>query len=168
MGKKTNTIKKLDNNSTSGKKQTNPNSLANLIPGANKKGRPVGKLNFDTRIEMAIDVLANKYVEDMNSKNKKVKGYKPITLEDVDIEGDIFAQYLNKARNGSEKMLIDFIDRRHGKATQRLELTGKDGSPIEYQERMAKADAETDEWVRGWVKVPKKEDDNTTNTTTKG
>jgi len=152
MAKKVKTTKKLDKNSTSGKKQTNPNSLANLIPGANKNGRPKGKLNFDTRIDMAIDVLAQKYVTDMNERNKKKKGYKPLTLEDVDIEGDIFLQYLNMARNGKDKMVIDYMDRRHGKATAKIELTGKDGDPIVYEERKKEAKSKARRMLDMWVK----------------
>lgn len=140
---------KLDINSTSGKKQTNPNSLANLIPGANKNGRPKGKLNFDTRVDMAIEVLARKYVQDFNSKKENKN--KQIKLDDVDIEGDIFAQFLNKARNGNERMIDSFLDRRHGKATSRIELTGKDGDPIAYEERKREAKSKARRMLDLWV-----------------
>lgn len=113
--------------------------IANLIPGANKNGRPKGKLNYDTRVDMAIEVLAQKYVTEQNEKNKSKKGYVPLTLDDVDIEGDIFAQHLNKARNGDRHFIDSFLDRRHGKATQRVEMSGINGDPIEYAVRVEEA-----------------------------
>jgi hypothetical protein len=113
--------------------------IANLIPGANKNGRPKGKLNYDTRVDMAIEVLANKYVEEQNTKNKGKKGYVPLTIDDVDIEGDIFAQHINKARNGDRHFIDSFLDRRHGKATQRVEMSGVNGNPIEHAVKVEEA-----------------------------
>lgn len=129
--------------------------MANLIPGANKKGRPVGKRSFDTLVEMAIQKLAGEYVDQQNEKikqindaievwnsdpensKKKKRLKKPlVAIEDVDIEGDIFRQYMNLARNGNLKAIDSFLDRRHGKAKQPVELTGKDGNPIEYVQKV--------------------------------
>jgi len=124
-------------------RRISPKSIANLKPPIkpgevrNPTGRPKGKLNFDTRVDMAMELLARKYVDDFNKK-KENKNHQ-IKLEDIDIEGDIFAQFINKARNGSDKMIDSFLDRRHGKATQKVELSGKDGNPIEYSIKLEEA-----------------------------
>lgn len=120
---------------------------ANLIPGANKEGRPKGILNFKTRVTMAIELLAQKYVDDYNKKHPKSK----IDIKDVDILGDIFQQAVNKARNGDHKAITDLFDRIYGKATQTVEMTGKDGGPVTYAMKMAEVDAETDAWFKTWV-----------------
>lgn len=136
----------------------------------NPKGRGKGVLNYKTRIDMALDQLAEEFAKTHNIKYKETiatKKRKALTGADVDIMGDVFKQYVNMARNGNLKAIDSLLDRTYGKATQPIELTGKDGDPIQYQERMAKADAETDEWVKAWVKVPKKQNDNTSNGTTK-
>lgn len=131
-------------------------NLKPIQPGEtrNPNGRPKGKLNFDTRIDMAIEVLANTYVKKYNKEHKK-----QITLDDVDIEGDIFLQYINKARSGDSKMMPDFMDRRHGKATQTIQVSGKDGNPIEYK-MMVEAGAERlrkfqDKWFKKPVMAKK-------------
>lgn len=130
----------------------------NNLNGIHKKagpGRPKGKLNYDTRIDYAIEVLSQKYIDDMNKKNKKVKGYIPLTLDDVDLEGDIYMQAFNKARNGNEKMMIDFFDRRQGKATQKVELTGKDGGSIEYTMKLKEAEERIKKFQDKWFKNKK-------------
>jgi len=146
---------KKNSGKNSGESKVPPNLQGHEFkPGqsGNPNGRPKGKLNFDTRVDMAIEVLAQKYVTDINEKNKNKRGYKPITLDDVDIEGDIFLQYLNMARNGKEKMVIDYMDRRHGKATAKIELTGKDGDPIVYEERKKEAKSKARRMLDMWVK----------------
>lgn len=126
---------------------------ANLIPGANKNGRPKGKLNFDTRVDMAIEYLAQELVKKHNSdpKNKS----KQLKIDDIDIEGDIFAQLINKARSGNDKMIDSFLDRRHGKAKQPIEMSGQNGNPIEMklvaEENVKKAKA----FMAKWTKKPK-------------
>ncbi len=136
-----NFMKKTKNNEKNNediRKKQNAN-LKPIKPGEsrNPKGRPKGKLNFDTRIDLAIDALAEAYV---NTQNKDPKNKnKQITINDVDIEGDIFKQYLNKARAGDNKFALHFMDRRHGKAVQPVELTGKDGKAIEFSVRLQKA-----------------------------
>jgi phosphoribosylformylglycinamidine (FGAM) synthase-like enzyme len=123
---------------------------ANLIPGANKKGRPKGKLNYNTRFDLAVDFLAEQLVlkhnADPKNKNKQLK------LDDVDINNDLFAQAIQKARNGSEKMLIDIFDRRYGKATQPIELSGKDGDPIQYEIEMKEAEGRLKKFQNKWFK----------------
>lgn len=136
-------MKNTDNIKNSVKTGTEPVGRAkgykNLIPGANKNGRPKGKLNYDTRVDMAIAVLSQKYVDEMNKKNAKVKGYKPITVDDVDIEGDIFMQHLNKARAGDRHFIDSFLDRRHGKAKQPVELSGGINATIEHEIKIKEA-----------------------------
>lgn len=126
--------------------------VANLIPGANKNGRPKGKLNYDTRVDMAIEILAQKYVDDMNKKNKDKKGYKPMTLDDVDIEGDIFAQHLNKARNGDRHFIDSFLDRRYGKATQPITLPGSIFNTPEYEKGIKDAEKRMQAFNKKWFK----------------
>ncbi len=144
-----NNRKKIETNSKGNLRGTSPASKSNLIPGG--PGRPKGKLNYDTRVDMAIEVLAKKYVETENAKNKNKKGYVPLTLDDVDIEGDIFAQHLNKARNGDRHFIDSFLDRRHGKATARIELSGIDGDPIVYEERKKEAKSKARRMLDLWT-----------------
>lgn len=140
-------------------------NLKPIKPGErrNPNGRPKGKLNYDTMVDMAIQSLAEKFVAKHNAdpKNKK----RQITIDDVDIEKDIFEQHVNKARSGDQKAIDSFLDRRHGKATQPVELSGINGEPIQHVTQMALADEETEEWVKMWTK-PKKQDDNRTDTGT--
>jgi len=156
--------KKLEKNSTGKKKATSKKVSApkpvtekkerpqnkNLIPGANKNGRPKGKLNFDTRVDMAINFLAEQYVIAHNAKKENKN--KQITIEDVDIEGDIFAQLLQKARSGDTKMIDSFLDRRHGKATTRIELGGLDGDPIQHEVRVTEAKEKARGMLSKWLK----------------
>lgn len=158
MTKRLETTKKIETNSkaeekvnSSGNKRgTSPASIANLKAGG--PGRPKGKLNYDTRVDMAIEALALKFVQSENAKNKNKKGYVPLTIDDVDIEGDIFMQHLNKARGGDRHFIDSYLDRRYGKATQKVELTGKDGNPIEYEMKLKEAQAELKRNQSKWFK----------------
>lgn len=148
------------------KRGLSSNSKKNLKPfkpgeSGNPTGRAKGALDYKTRVSMAVDVLAQKYVADYNSKHKK-----QINIEDVDIYGDIFQQALNKARNGDIRAIIDFFDRLYGKAKTQVEVSGINGNPIEHVALIAEADAETDEWVKMWTKNKPKQNDNTANTGT--
>lgn len=138
-------------NSSGNKRGTSPESLSNLKKDAGP-GRPKGKLNYDTRVDMAIEALAIKYAEDQNKKNAKVKGYVPITADDVDIEGDIFMQHINKARGGDRHFIDSFLDRRHGKATQRVEMTGKDGEAMQYEVKVTEAKERARGMLNKWLK----------------
>lgn len=113
-------------------------------------GRPKGKLNFDTRVDMAIEFLAEQYVAQHNAKKENKN--KQITREDVDIEGDIFAQMLQKARAGNEKMIDSFLDRRHGKAKQTIELGGVDGDPIKHEVKVTEAKEKARGMLSKWLK----------------
>lgn len=139
--------KSKENREVTGK-GNHPNSKANLKVGG--PGRPKGKLNYDTRVDMAIQALAEIYVAQHNAK-KENKG-KEITLDDVDIEGEIFMQHLKKARSGDQKAIDSFLDRRHGKATARIELTGKNGNPIEIEERKKEAKQKARKMLGLWTK----------------
>ena len=152
----TNQTKNSDKNSGKGKKGK-PENLTPFKPGqtGNPNGRPKGKLNYDTRVDMAIEMLAMKYVEEMNKKNKKVKGYKPMTVEDVDIEGDIFMQHLNKARAGDRHFIDSFLDRRYGKAKQPIELPGSIFNTPEYNKSMIEAEAKIKAFQDKWFKKKK-------------
>lgn len=111
----------------------------------NPTGRPKGILNYKTRVTLAIEVLATKYLSDYNKKHKK-----KITLADVDILGDVFQQAINKARLGDMKAITDLFDRLYGKATQILEVSGKDGNPIEYSEKIKEAEEKYKSWQDKW------------------
>lgn len=121
-------------------------------PSINPNGRPKGILNFKTRLKMAIDVLAREYVKKENAKKENKN--KQIKVEDVDILGDIFSQYLNKSRNGNERLLIHLIEMAYGKPKQGVEVSGAlSGESLSEQEkRMEKAEKEMDKWEAGWVK----------------
>lgn len=132
---------------------------ANLTPGG--PGRPKGKLNFDTRVDMAIEVLAQAYVKAHNEKKENKN--KQITVKDIDIEGDIFAQFIQKARGGDLKAIDSFLDRRHGKATSRIELTGKDGDPIKMEHDVKVAREKIKRWQSNWFKKDKQDGNKGTN-----
>lgn len=160
MEKKTKTTKNNEKNNVDKKERPQNKNLKPIQPGEtrNPNGRPKGKLNYDTRVDMAIEALALAMVAQHNKK-KENKGNQ-ITVDDIDIEGDIFMQHLNKARAGDSKAMPDFLDRRHGKATQRMEITGKDGNPIEYKERIANAKERMKKFQDRWfisVEVKKEE-----------
>jgi len=128
-------IEKISKDGT--KRGLNPNSTKNLKPikpgeVRNPNGRPEGALSWDTRIELNMTILAQKYVRDFNKKNPK----KAIKIEEVDMESDIFQQYINKARNGNDKILLHFMDKRYGRPSQPIVVTGKDGDPVEYTIRV--------------------------------
>jgi len=123
---------------------------SNLIPGANKNGRPKGVLNFTTRLEIGLRILAEKYVEDNNKKYKQKS--KHIKVDDVDIMGDIFLQYINKARTGDLKAMDSIFDRAYGKATQRLEHTGENGNPIEIELRKKEAKSKARKMLDRYLK----------------
>lgn len=150
-----NSVKNSVTAKTTGNTEKSKSRTRGLIPfkpgeSGNPKGRPKGKLNYDTRVDMAIQALAEIYVAQHNAK-KENKG-KEITLDDVDIEGEIFMQHLKKARSGDQKAIDSFLDRRHGKATARIELTGKNGNPIEIEERKKEAKQKARKMLGLWTK----------------
>ena len=142
-------------------KKTNK-GWANLKPAKkgevrNPKGRPQGIMDFRQRVELSIKFLAEQYVEKHNLDPKNADKPK-MKVEDVDIMGDVFAQYINKARNGELKAMDSLFDRVYGKAKQPVELTGANGGAVEHSVEMTMAEKDVDQWVEGWVKVKKKND----------
>jgi len=93
---------------------------------------------------MAVDLLAEQYVAQHNKKHKA-----KITIDEVDIMGDIFAQLVNKARNGDQKAIDSLLDRVYGKATQPVEVGGIVGNPLAEAQRKA-AMAEVEAWESQW------------------
>lgn len=139
-----------ETNSKGNKRGMNKKSRSNLQMGG--PGRPKGKLNYDTMVDLAMEALAIKFVEQHNAKRENKNNQ--ITLDDIDIEKDIFIQAIQKARNGDPKMIIDFQDRRYGKATQRVELTGKDGNAITYEMQVQQAEERIRRFQDKWFKKP--------------
>lgn len=122
-------------------------------PSPNPSGKPKGILNFKTRLEMALNILAEEYARQHNSKKENKD--KQITADDVDIMGDIFRQYVNNARNGREKMITDILDRAYGKPTQPVKLGGVvANSPIPKEDIPKTADK-----IEKWLSMWKSQDD---------
>lgn len=87
-----------------------------LLPGntANPNGRPLGQRNYATIYREALVQLA------------EAKNMTPEQVENL-----IEQTGLSKALEGDYKFFQDVRDRIHGKAPQSLEVTGKDGGPID-------------------------------------
>ena len=129
--------------------------LANIEPhkfqpgqSGNPSGRPPGKRNFDTLVDLAIEALAAEYVKQWNKKHKT----KQITIDDVDIESDIFKQLVNRARNGDQKAIDSFLDRRHGKPVQPIKNSNDPEDPL-VQAQIRAVEAEIEAWERGWEEI---------------
>lgn len=144
-------------------KGSNPNSLANLngTKGIAGPGRTLGKRNFNTLVDLAIKNLAEIMVNTRNAeikKNKKLTAKQKkdsyITIDDLDIESEIFMKLVQKARNGDQKAIDSFLDRRFGKAGQ-----GKPGGEPETKaeaeaKRKEEAKKRATEMMKKWF--PKK------------
>lgn len=81
-------------------REINPNSLKNLKPykkgqTGNPKGRPLGKKNFDTIFNTALEIF------EMNG--------------DEDYQMEIFKQVIKMARNGDVRAICLFMDIYYGK-----------------------------------------------------
>lgn len=166
MPKKVTKTKKTEKKPRNTQKSKNSTQKEERVQNKNLKrdagpGRPKGKLNFDTRVDMAMEVLAEAYVKAHNKKYKQKARH--ITRADVDIEGDIFAQFIQKARGGDLKAIDSFLDRRHGKATSRIELTGKDGDPIKMEHDVKVAREKIKRWQSNWFKKDKQDGNKGTN-----
>lgn len=144
-------VKNSGKNSGSQEKKGRVENLTPFEPGrsGNPEGRPKGKRNFDTLVDLAIEALAVQFAEQHN-KQKKNK-YKQMKAEDVDIEADIFRQFINRARNGDLKAIDSFLDRRHGKAVQPIEHGGITGNPL-TEAQIKAAEAEVEAWQELWTK----------------
>lgn len=107
----------LPQQNTSGKLEPNVQrdpATGRLLPGSalNPSGRPPGAENFKTVFEKAL-----KQVAALNKKDP----------EHLYIE--IISKGIQRARNGDFRFFKDLMDRIHGKAAEKLDLTS-DGQPI--------------------------------------
>lgn len=131
------------------KRGKSPGSVARYFPpgvSGNPNGKKPGTLNYNTRVDLALTAFAHKFVEQYNKKHKR-----KITVDQVDIEGEIFQQLINKARAGDMKAIDSFLDRRFGKATQPLAVGGIPGHPIGVE--LAAESKERDEWEAQWEQL---------------
>jgi hypothetical protein len=91
----------------------------NLIPikkgeRLNPRGRGVGVKDYRTLYREAILKIAK-----ANDKDP------------IELELEIVSKGLSLARKGDYRFYKDLLDRLHGQATQRKEITGADGNPLE-------------------------------------
>lgn len=139
-------VRKTAAKKSAAKKTTHKRNTSGLKPfkpgeSGNPAGRPKGSLNFNTRVDIAINVMAQQFADGYNKRYAKsiANGRrKEMTAEDVDIEGDIFRQFLNKARSGDQKAIDSFMDRRYGKAKVPIELSGDPSNPIKHEVEIKK------------------------------
>ena len=80
----------------------------------NPNGRPKGQKNYATLYREALIKLAK-----LNNKSPD------------ELELDILSKGILNARAGDYRFYKDLLDRLHGTAISRAELTGKDGNPIQ-------------------------------------
>ena len=87
----------------------------------NPKGRPKGSKNRSTLFRYWLD------------QQKEITN--PITgeAETLDFENEIILATIERARNGDLKAVEIVLDALYGKATQRTEVTGKDGTDFNKQ-----------------------------------
>ncbi len=108
-------------------------SNANLVTfkkgqSGNPKGRKKGQRDYITIYKEAL---------------RKIGEAKDMTPEEVE---DLLHQVgLEKALKGDPKFHSDVLDRLHGKATQKQEITGEDGGPINTSLTVTFKDADNDD-----------------------
>lgn len=117
----------MDEKPKKSKAGTHPNSLKALEPTKWKKGqkppgagRPKGSLSLKARFEKYMDVEV---------KVKKPDG----SVMDAPAIEAICLAIMSQAAKGNVKAASLLFDRVYGKESQKLELTGKDGDPIEFE-----------------------------------
>lgn len=104
-------------------KGVSPNSLKNLKkfekgnPGG---GRPKGSLSLKERMD--------KYI-DLDTKVVMPDG----TITDKSVMDSIVLALLSKARKGDVPAAKEILDRYYGKEAEKVELTGRDGKPLEIE-----------------------------------
>ena len=130
---------------------------------ANPKGKPKGTLNFNTRMNLALERFTDEFVEQHNSKYKQKARH--ITKEDVDIEGDIFMKFVSTARSGDMKAIKEFMEMRYGKAAQTHRHGGIDNDAIKFEEMKRESKSKAKAFMKKWTGVevaetPDEEDDN--------
>lgn len=114
-----------------GRSQTNPNSLANLIPfqkgtSGNPEGKPIGALNVSTIMIELLQQIApqmiidTKFVKEFCRENKQVTNAHA-TVCRILYEGIV---------KGESWALKEISDRTEGRAKQSVALTGEDGEDL--------------------------------------
>lgn len=106
-------------------KGVHPNSLKNLElgkfkPGEKHGGRPKGALSLKERMAKFID---------LQTKVKMPDG----SITDATVMESIILSLLAQAAKGNINAIKEVLDRNFGKEAQPVELTGKDGQPIEIE-----------------------------------
>lgn len=107
-------------------KGVHPNSLKALEATKYKKGkvptggRPKGALSLKERL--------NKYLE-MEMKTKMPDG----TITDKQVLDNVILSLLAKAIKGDVRAIEVVLERQFGKEADKVELTGRDGQPIEIE-----------------------------------
>lgn len=107
-------------------KGKHPNSLKNLkkfevghapVPGC---GRPPGAISLKERMDRYIYLPTKVAMPDG-------------TITDKEVMDSVVLALLSKARKGDVPAAKEILDRYYGKQSDKLELTGKDGQPLEVQ-----------------------------------
>lgn len=106
-------------------KGQHPNSLKNLElgrfpPGNSLGGRPKGALSLKERMAKFID---------LQTKVKMPDG----SVTDATVMESIILSLLAQAAKGNINAIKEVLDRNFGKEAQPVELTGRDGQPIEIE-----------------------------------
>ena len=107
-------------------KGMHPNSLKALEATKWKKGktptggRPKGALSLKERMDKYINLETKVVMPDG-------------TITDKEVMDSIVLALLAKARKGDVPAAKEILDRYYGKQSDKLELTGKDGQPLEVQ-----------------------------------
>jgi len=152
-----------EKNSVDAKKKDRPQNknLKPMKPGEtrNPNGRPKGKRNRDTLIDMALLTIEEDLARKYNATHKR----KTKTSDDYDVELNIFMQLIVKAYGGDMKAIDSFLDRRHGKATQPLELNGGD-KPILTEEVINARKEKLLKWQSQWLNLKPKQNAGDTST----
>ena len=109
------------------RKDVHPKSLENLKKGMAKKGgtskggRPKGSISVSDSIARALQDLKEGRDPDTGKMCKKaVRDWIGIALTQKAMDGDVAA-------------IREILDRIDGKATQKIEMTGKDGEPLKVE-----------------------------------
>lgn len=92
-------------------------------PCRNPAGRGKGVLNYKTRLNLAVNALAEEQVRKHNAKPENKN--KQITIEDVDIIGDVFKKFIGNALSGDGKAVEMFMNRTYGMPKQVVKNTGE-------------------------------------------
>ncbi len=115
------------NGKTKGK-GTHPNSLKALEPGIFKPGhaplpgagRPKGAISLKERMDRYINLPTKVVMPDG-------------TITEKSVMDSIVLAMMAKARKGDVPAVKEVLDRYYGKQSDKLELTGSDGKPIEIE-----------------------------------